>query len=175
MKKLLVVVDMQKDFVDGALANEYAKAIVPAMVDYIGKWNDDIVFTRDTHEENYMDTLEGKKLPVVHCVRGTEGHELIPELKPFAQKILDNGGQAYIDKPVFGAEELGRFVRDGGYDDVTLIGVCTGICVISNAVVIRTFNPETDVNVIGGLCACITPETHQTALNAMKTFQVNII
>ena len=99
----------------------------------------------------------------------------IPELKPFAEQIAANGGRAYIDKPVFGAEELGLFVRENGYDDVTLIGVCTGICVISNAVIIRAFNPETDVNVVADLCACLTPETHQTALDAMKTFQVNII
>lgn len=175
MKKLLVVVDMQKDFVDGALANENAMAIVPAVQKFVGEWKDDIVFTRDTHTKEYMETLEGKKLPVKHCVTGTEGHELIPELKPFADRIEQNGGRAYIDKPVFGAEELGRFVRDNGYDEVTLIGVCTGICVISNAVVVRTFNPETDVNVVANLCACLTPETHQTALDAMKTFQVNII
>ena len=175
MKKLLVVVDMQNDFVDGALANENAKAIVPAMKEFIGGWKDDVVFTRDTHTEEYMETLEGRKLPVTHCVKGTEGHEVIPELKPFAEQIAANGGRAYIDKPVFGAEELGLFVRENGYDDVTLIGVCTGICVISNAVIIRAFNPETDVNVVANLCACLTPETHQTALDAMKTFQVNII
>ncbi len=167
MKELLVVVDMQKDFVDGALANPNAQAIVPAVTEFVKNWKGDIVFTRDTHEADYMDTLEGKKLPVPHCIKGTDGWEVIDELKPYVKKA--------IDKPVFGSTELGEFVRKGGYDEVTLIGVCTGICVISNAVIVRAASPETNVKVIGNLCACLTAETHQTALDAMKTFQVDVI
>lgn len=167
MKKLLVVVDMQKDFVDGALANPYAQAIVPAVTDYVKNWEDDILFTRDTHTEDYMNTLEGKKLPVPHCICGTAGQEVIDELKPYVNKA--------IDKPVFGSWELGELVRNEGYEEVTLIGVCTGICVISNAVIIRAASPETNVRVVKDLCACITPETHQTAIDAMKTFQVDIL
>ena len=167
MKELLVVVDMQKDFVDGALANPNAQAIVPAVTEFVKNWKGDIVFTRDTHTADYMNTLEGKKLPVTHCVKGTDGWEVIDELKPYVKKA--------IDKPVFGSTELGELVKEGAYDEVTLIGVCTGICVISNAVIVRAASPETNVKVIADLCACITPETHQTALDAMKTFQVDVI
>lgn len=167
MKKLLIVVDMQKDFVDGALANPNAQAIVPAVTEFVKNWKDDVLFTRDTHTEAYMDTLEGKKLPVIHCVKGTPGWEIIDELKPFVKDV--------IDKPVFGSWELGERIREGGYDDVTLIGVCTGICVISNAAIVRAANPETNVRVMKDLCACITPETHRIALDAMKTFQVDVL
>lgn len=167
MKKLLIVVDMQKDFVDGALANPNAQAIVPAVTEFVKNWKDDVLFTRDTHTEAYMDTLEGKKLPVIHCVKGTPGWEIIDELKPFVKDV--------IDKPVFGSWELGERIREGGYDDVTLIGVCTGICVISNAAIVRAANPETNVRAMKDLCACITPETHQIALDAMKTFQVDVL
>ena len=167
MKKLLIVVDMQKDFVDGALANPNAQAIVPAVTEFVKNWKDDILFTRDTHTEAYMDTLEGKKLPVVHCVKGTPGWEIIDELKPYVKDV--------IDKPVFGSWELGERIRKDGYDEVTLIGVCTGICVISNASIVRAASPETNVRVMKDLCACITPETHQTALEAMKTFQVDVL
>ena len=162
MKKLLIVVDMQKDFVDGALANPNAQAIVPAVTEFVKNWKDDVLFTRDTHTEAYMDTLEGKKLPVIHCVKGTPGWEIIDELKPFVKDV--------IDKPV-----LGERIREDGYDDVTLIGVCTGICVISNAAIVRAANPETNVKVMKDLCACITPETHRIALDAMKTFQVDVL
>ena len=167
MKKLLIVVDMQKDFVDGALANPNAQAIVPAVTEFVKNWKDDVLFTRDTHTEAYMDTLEGKKLPVIHCVKCTPGWEIIDELKPFVKDV--------IDKPVFGSWELGERIREGGYDDVTLIGVCTGICVISNAAIVRAANPEINVRVMKDLCACITPETHQIALDAMKTFQVDVL
>ncbi|MBQ6106458.1 MAG: cysteine hydrolase [Lachnospiraceae bacterium] len=167
MKKLLIVVDMQKDFVDGALANPNAQAIVPAVTEFVKNWKDDVLFTRDTHTEAYMDTLEGKKLPVIHCVKGTPGWEIIDELKPFVKDV--------IDKPVFGSWELGERIREDGYDDVTLIGVCTGICVISNAAIVRAANPETNVKVMKDLCACITPETHRIALDAMKTFQVDVL
>ena len=167
MKKLLIVVDMQKDFVDGALANPNAQAIVPAVTEFVKNWKDDVLFTRDTHTEAYMDTLEGKKLPIIHCVKGTPGWEIIDELKPFVKDV--------IDKPVFGSWELGERIREDGYDDVTLIGVCTGICVISNAAIVRAANPETNVRVMKDLCACITPETHQIALDAMKTFQVDVL
>lgn len=175
MKKLLVVVDMQNDFVTGALANENAQAIVADVVSYLDEWKEDIVFTRDTHTDDYMNTLEGRKLPVKHCVKGTEGWEVIESLKPFVEAIVERGGQAYIDKPVFGATELGIFVKENGYEEVTLIGVCTGICVINNAMIVRTMNPETNVKVVEHLCACITKETHDTAIAAMKTFQVDIV
>ena len=167
MKKLLIVVDMQKDFVDGALANPYAQAIVPAVTEFVKNWKDDILFTRDTHTETYMDTLEGKKLPVIHCVKGTPGWEIIDELKPFVKDV--------IDKPVFGSWELGERVKAAGYDEVTLIGVCTGICVLSNAVLLKAFAPQVPVKVIAELCACVTPQSHETALAAMATCQVDIV
>lgn len=175
MKKLLVVVDMQKDFVDGALANPMAQKLIPAMKEYLENWKDDMIFTRDTHTEDYLSTQEGRKLPVVHCVRGTAGWQVVEELRGFAEAIEKKGGRAYLDKPVFGSEELGVLVRENAYEEVTLIGVCTGICVINNAMIVRTMNPETEVRVVEDLCACVTEETHRTALEAMKTFQVEIV
>lgn len=169
MKKLLVVVDMQNDFVTGCLGTKEAQAITGAVADYVKDFDGEIVFTRDTHGEDYMETQEGKKLPVPHCIKGSEGWEIVPELQPCAQKAR------VFDKPTFGSTELAKYVQDGGFDEVTLIGVCTGICVMSNAMLIKAFAREVPVKVIAKLCACVTPDTHETALNAMATCQVEIV
>ena len=172
MKKLVVVVDMQKDFVDGALGTKAAQAIVPETVRFLSELgpDTDVVFTRDTHFENYMDTREGKKLPVPHCIRGTEGWEIIPELAAFSERAV-----RIFDKPTFGSTELAEFVKEQGYDEVTLFGLCTGICVLSNAVTVKAFVPEADIRVLAGLSACVTPESHKTALSAMQCCQITIV
>lgn len=178
-KKVLVVVDMQKDFTTGVLGNAECVAAISQVVDVIenGKY-DTYIATRDTHTENYMNTREGEKLPVIHCVEGTEGWNLVPEV---AEALEKAAGKEVImfDKPTFGSVSLGEYFReqygDGSELEVDFVGVCTGICVISNVSVTKAFCPESKVRVIAKACACVTPDTHETALNAMKTFQVDVI
>lgn len=169
MKKLLVVVDMQNDFVTGCLGTKEAQDITAAVEAYVKGFEGDVVFTMDTHGEDYMETQEGKKLPVPHCLKGSEGWEIVPQLLPYAKKAR------VFEKPVFGSRDLAQFVADSDYEEVTLIGVCTGICVLSNAVLLKAFAPQIPVKVIADLCACVTPESHETALKAMATCQVDII
>lgn len=171
MKTLLVVVDMQRDFVSGALGTAQAREILPRVEKKIREARDkgvSLAYTMDTHQPGYLQTLEGKNLPVVHCVEGTEGWTLCSGLP-----VLLEGAKAFR-KPSFGSVELGEYVRGEGFDRVELVGVCTGICVLSNAVLIKAFAPETEVLVDGGLCACVSPESHRTALEAMKLVQVTV-
>ena len=171
MNKLLVVVDMQNDFIDGTLGTQEAVTIVPAVKEYIEKAKQeqmDIVFTRDTHHEDYMDTQEGKKLPVVHCIEDTEGWQICSELAEYAE------GRKIFDKPTFGSVELMRYVAEQGYEDITLLGLCTDICVISNAMLIKAALPEARVAVVAECSAGVTPESHENALSAMKMCQIEI-
>lgn len=170
MKRLLIVVDMQKDFVDGALGTREAEAIVPQVVKKIEEYRksgDEIVFTLDTHFDNYMNTMEGRKLPVFHCIKGTPGWELITELKEIPGKRFE--------KHTFGSQELALYVSRGEYDSVELIGLCTDICVISNALLVKAVVPELPIQVDGGCCAGVSPKTHEDALNAMKMCHIDII
>jgi len=169
MRKLLVVVDMQNDFVNGVLGTKEAQNIVNGIADYAKNFDGDIVFTRDTHKDNYMDTQEGKKLPVKHCVKGTDGWQIVPE--------LDTTNRTIFDKPAFGSIALGGWLASlqKPYDEIYFCGVCTGICVLSNVAIVKAYCPETEVKVIESLCACVTPDTHKTAIDAMRTFQVDII
>lgn len=169
MSKLLIVVDMQKDFIDGALGTKEACGIVPQVVSEIENFNGDVVFTLDTHSSIYLETQEGKNLPVEHCIKGTDGWKLDKSIEPLSQ------GRRIFEKPTFGSVELANFVADGDYDDITLIGLCTDICVISNAMLIKAFLPEVKVSVKASACAGVTPESHENALNAMKMCQINII
>ncbi len=169
MKKLLAVIDMQNDFVSGALGTAEAEAIVPAVLEKVkaaAAAGDDLVFTRDTHHENYPETKEGHYLPVIHCVEGTKGWELIEELKPYAKEV--------IDKPTFGSTDLVKFVADGGYDEIELIGLCTDICVVSNALLLKANFPEKTYRVDADCCAGVTPESHEAALTTMKMCQIEI-
>ena len=158
--KILVVVDMQNDFIDGALGTEEAGTIVPGVVEKIKSFDGKVFYTRDTHDAGYLDTQEGKKLPVVHCVRGTEGWELHPEIAGLAE---DND---IIDKPGFGSLELGHKIREYMMteavceqeilESITLVGLCTDICVISNAMILKAFFPEVPVIVDAGCCAGVS-------------------
>lgn len=168
MKKLLVVVDMQNDFVTGTLANTEAQKIVSDINDYVKNFDGEVVFTRDTHQLNYMETQEGSKLPVVHCIEGTEGWQIVDGIDVPSNANIFN-------KPTFGSVDLANYIKNNGFDYVEFCGVCTGICVISNVALAKAFCPETTVKVIERLCACVTPDTHRTAIDAMKTFQVDII
>ena len=171
MKKLLIVVDMQTDFVTGALGTKEAQAIVPVVAEKIKKAKEegtDVIFTLDTHEENYLDTQEGKHLPVPHCIKNTEGWMLVPQLRPLA------GGCMSVEKPTFGSTRLAHIVGRAGYDEIELIGLCTDICVISNAMILKASVPETPISVDASCCAGVTPESHANALASMKMCQITI-
>ncbi len=171
MRKLLVVVDMQNDFVTGALGTKEAVAIVPNVVEKVinaVRTGVEVVFTKDTHGENYLSTQEGQKLPIMHCIKGTDGWELIPELSIYS--VVNK----VIEKPTFGSTELMMKVAKGNYSEVELIGLCTDICVISNALMLKSVNPELVVKVDSTCCAGVTPESHVNALEAMRMCQVEV-
>ena len=167
MKRALIVVDMQNDFIDGSLGTAEAKAIVPAVQEKIAAFDGPIFYTRDTHTENYLSTQEGKNLPVVHCVRGTHGWQI-------ADGLLC-GDSPVVNKPSFGSMELASLLQKAGpFDEIELIGLCTDICVISNAVILKAAFPETIISVDASCCAGVTPESHKNALSAMKMCQIEI-
>ena len=173
MKKVLVVVDMQNDFVDGALGSKEAIAIVPAVVKKIDEFDGDIFVTYDTHFENYLDTAEGKKLPVPHCIKGTAGWELNGEVK----KALAAKKFTPVEKKTFGSVELPAFIKKAVGDDaftVELIGLCTDICVVSNALIIKANFPENTIAVDAACCAGVTPEKHKAALETMRSCQIDV-
>lgn len=173
MKKILVVVDMQKDFVDGALGTPEAVSIVPDVVEKIESFEGDIIVTYDTHPENYMETQEGKNLPVLHCIKGSEGWKLNDKV----QESLLKREYKVIEKPTFGATELPEYIKEN-YDpldiEIELIGLCTDICVVSNALLLKANFLETKVSVDAVCCAGVTPESHEAALLTMKMCQVNV-
>ena len=169
MKKVLVIIDMQNDFIDGPLGNDECKQAVPAVIDAVNNGGyTDVILTRDTHGDNYLNTQEGRKLPVPHCMKGTEGWKIIPELQSEIQ------GAAVLEKPSFGSGELARLAEENGYDRIQLTGVCTDICVISNALLLKTALPEAEISVDASCCAGVTPESHKNALEAMKMCQIQI-
>lgn len=171
MQHFLIVVDMQNDFINGALGTREAQAIVPLVADKIRGFSGRVLATRDTHEADYLTTQEGRKLPVEHCVRSTHGWQIHPDI----QALLT---EPPVDKPVFGSVELGQMLLEENarkpIRSVTLVGLCTDICVISNALIIRAFLPETEIIVDAACCAGVTPQSHRTALEAMKACQVRI-
>lgn len=170
--QVLIVVDMQRDFIDGALGTREAEAIVPKVAEKIRAFDGLVLSTRDTHNTDYMLTQEGKNLPVVHCVLGTSGWEIHPDIAALLEETP-------IDKPTFGSVELGENLRslyeESGIDSVTLVGLCTDICVISNAMLVKAYLPEVPVIVDASCCAGVTPESHKTALDAMRMCQIRII
>ena len=172
MRDILIVVDMQKDFIDGALGTAEAVAMVPNVVEKVRGFKGDVLFTRDTHFENYMDTQEGRNLPVPHCIRGTEGWEICKELQPFTE------GKTVLDKVTFGSMELGSVLQEMQEEDaissITFVGLCTDICVISNAMIAKAFLPEVPIKVDAACCEGVTPESHNTALASMRTCQIQV-
>lgn len=176
MRKVLVVVDMQKDFVDGALGSNEAVAIVDNVVNKINEFDGEIIVTYDTHQENYMETREGKYLPVPHCIENTDGWQLNDKI----QEALDaRENYAIIHKPTFGSTRLVEMIKEYGYEEkeieVTLIGLCTDICVVSNAMLLKANYPEMNIIVDANCCAGVTPESHNAALTTMKMCQIDIM
>ena len=168
--KVLVAVDLQNDFINGALGTAEAAAMLPRAERKIRSFEGLVLFTRDTHTEDYLNTREGKALPVPHCIRGSHGWQLAARLLPYASEV--------IDKPTFGSTALGERLRalneDAPIESITLIGLCTDICVISNALLLRAYLPEIPIIVDAACCAGVTPESHRTALAAMRACQIII-
>ena len=173
MKNILIVVDMQKDFVDGVLGSKEAQMIVPSVCEKIKNFDGDIIVTFDTHGENYMETSEGANLPVPHCIKGTDGHALDAEVK----KALSGKEYVVIEKPTFGSVKLPELLREK-YDmsDVSLefIGLCTDICVVSNVLLCKANFPEIPMFVDSACCAGVTPEKHEAALETMRSCQIKV-
>ncbi len=173
--KILLVIDMQKDFITGALGTKEAEAIVSKVQDKISEYRSmgcPVIFTRDTHAENYLDTEEGRNLPVVHCINGTPGWELASELE-VADSII-------VNKPSFGSLKLAEliqkeYVLEGAEQpELELVGICTDICVISNAMILKAYFPEARISVDASCCAGVTPQSHTNALEAMKMCHIKI-
>ena len=172
MQNILVVVDMQNDFIDGALGTKEAVAIVPKVEEKIRGFAGPVLFTRDTHEEDYMETQEGKNLPVPHCIRGTDGWQIRKELDVLRKTEP-------IDKETFGsvalASRLVSMNEEEEIEGITFVGLCTDICVISNALLVKAYLPETPIYVDAACCAGVTPKSHETSLQAMKMCQIHIV
>ncbi len=179
MKKILIVIDMQNDFIDGALGTKEAVSIVPNVVRKIQAYREleeaCILATRDTHKENYMETQEGQYLPVPHCIKGTKGWEIRPE-------ILEAMGVSAEDpciynKPTFGSRKLAKAIRRMSKEEeieIELVGLCTDICVVSNALMLKAFMPEVKISVDSACCAGVTPKKHEAALETMRSCQIQV-
>ena len=176
--KVLIVIDMQKDFTTGALGNPETAAVVGNVAEYITKFRNEnkdgkLIATLDTHNEDYMNTQEGKKLPVPHCIKGTDGWQLNDRIR----EAIYGKDFDVVEKHTFGSTELPKLIRsDAGDDEVSieLIGLCTDICVVSNALILKANFCESEVSVDASCCAGVTPETHRAALETMKMCQINV-
>lgn len=174
MKKILVVVDIQNDFVDGALGTREAVAIIDNAAQKIKNFDGDIFVMLDTHYENYMQTLEGQKLPMPHCIKNTNGWLLNPKIA----NALKNRNYKTVEKLTFGSTKLPQLIKETIGDnqaEITLIGLCTDICVVSNALLLKANFTDAEIYVDSSCCAGVTPETHNAALEVMKCCQINII
>ena len=165
----LIVVDMQNDFITGSLGSKQAQAIVPRVVEKVKNFDGTVIFTRDTHGLNYLKSREGRHLPVEHCIKNTRGWEICDELKPYAETV--------VDKVSFGSLDLPDAIKKcrAKIEEIELCGLCTDICVISNAMILKAAFPETDIVVNGSLCAGVTEKSHETALKSMQAVQIKVI
>lgn len=161
---------MQKDFIDGSLGTKEAVAIVPAVVKKISEWDGLVIATRDTHQPDYLQTQEGRFLPVEHCIEGTPGWEINPDVAA----ALEAKGAQIINKPTFGSMQLAEMLTHQDVTEIELIGLCTDICVVSNALIIKANMPETPISVDAACCAGVTPESHDAALATMRMCQIQI-
>ena len=171
--KALIVVDMQNDFVDGVLGSKEAVAIIDRAVEVIENFDGKVFYTLDTHGEDYLQTEEGRHLPVVHCVRESKGWELNPQI----QKALEKRHAKGIEKPTFGSEKLMTLIQKeiSDIESITLIGICTDICVISNAMLAKAHFVNVPVSVVASACAGVTPASHDNALSAMKMCHIEAV
>ncbi len=167
--KYLIVVDMQVDFITGSLGSKLAEEIVSNVVEKVKNFEGKVIFTRDTHFADYMNTQEGKKLPVEHCIKDTDGWQICDELKPYVKQV--------VDKITFGSVDLPNIIKEYGdeIEEIHLCGLCTDICVISNAMILKATFPEVKITVDSKCCAGVSVESHNTALEAMKAVQIEIV
>lgn len=174
MRKILVVIDMQNDFTYGALRNDDCIDVIGKVAEKIRSYDGEVIFTRDTHDGGYLETQEGRKLHVPHCIKGSEGWDLVDGIADLARKL----GAKIYDKKTFGSMELAQDIakmnESEKIDEVELVGICTDICVISNAMLIKAAVPETVVKVDSACCAGVTRQSHETALAAMKGVQIEV-
>lgn len=179
--KILVVIDMQKDFTTGVLGNQQCKDVIPSVMERMERarregWK--IICTQDIHDKNYLSTGEGRRLPVEHCIRGTEGAELIDEIQSLEQSWADYHEvflpESPLEKNAFGSTELAKVLEKYKPEEIELIGVCTDICVISNAMILRSSYPDIDLSVDAACCAGVTPTSHNTALSSMEGCQISV-
>ncbi len=173
MKNILVVVDMQRDFVDGSLGTKEAVSILQNVSEKIRNHKGEIFVTYDTHFEDYLETSEGKKLPVEHCIKGTDGFELHPEI----EKALSEREYTKVEKLTFGSVELPSLIEECAGDEdfsIELVGLCTDICVVSNALILKANFPQREISVDSACCAGVTPESHESALSVMRMCQINV-
>lgn len=173
MKKFLIVVDMQKDFVDGSLGTDEAVNIIPKLVKKIEDFDGEMIATLDTHYDDYLDTLEGKNLPIMHCIKGTDGWCLDTQI----EKALEKKGYTRIEKNTFGSVDLPSLIKQKAGDKeftLELTGLCTDICVISNALILKAYFPEVQISVDSACCAGVTVLKHKAALEAMRSCQIVI-
>ncbi len=172
MRKILVVVDMQNDFIDGSLGTKEARQIVAAVIHKIKQYKaGNIYATRDTHTADYLSTQEGKNLPVKHCIKGTDGWEIRPEIAELLK------GAVIVDKPTFGSLELAELLFEENKKEeleIELVGLCTDICVVSNALLLKAKMPEIKISVDASCCAGVSPKSHEAALETMKMCQIQI-
>ncbi len=176
-KTCLICIDMQNDFLYGSLANKSAQDIVPIIADEIeyGEY-DGLIFTQDTHTKNYLNTPEGKNLPVEHCIRDTHGWMIDDVLSDSMCANFCGENVSYLEKPTFGTLGLLSAIESlGDFDEVVLCGTCTDICVVSNAIILKTMKPNLKITVLGYACAGLTPEKHEAALSVMESCQINVI
>ena len=166
--KLLIVVDMQVDFINGTLGSPHAQAIVPPVVEKVKDFDGEVIFTRDTHTSDYLSTQEGRKLPVEHCIKDSDGWQICPELAPYAKNI--------VDKITFGSVTLPEIISENydKVDEIELCGLCTDICVISNAMILKASFPEVKISVDSTCCAGVSVDSHNTALDAMRAVQIEV-
>lgn len=170
MKKILIVIDMQNDFIDGSLGTKEAVAIVPNVIEKIKEYKPENVYaTKDTHPVNYLETQEGRNLPVEHCIDGTAGWEIQPDIA----KLIPESH--VYPKPTFGSVKLAQDITALGPDEIELVGLCTDICVVSNALMLKAFMPEVPITVDASCCAGVTPEKHAAALETMKSCQIHVV
>ena len=174
--KVLVAIDLQNDFIDGTLGTREAQNIVSNAVEIIKDFKGTVIATRDTHHDNYMETSEGKNLPVIHCIEGTPGHDINVDIM---KALNENKGlYAIVDKPTFGSTKLIEILKQLDEKEkitsITAIGLCTDICVVSNVLMIKANFPEIEIKVIENSCACVTPESHNAAITTMRMCQINI-
>ena len=171
MKKVIVAIDMQNDFIDGSLGTKEAQAMLPRLVAKLAREREAaLIFTQDTHDASYLETQEGKQLSVAHCIKPSQGWEIAPALAPYVARAA-----AVIEKPAFGSLALPEAVRSLGPEAIELTGLCTDICVIANAMILKAAFPEIPISVDASCCAGVTPDSHENALAAMKMCQVRIV